>query len=210
MEFIYIYDALCGWCYGFSPVIRKVYDAYKDKMQFTVISGGLMTGERVGPVSAMSEYIKQAIPRLESMTGVKFGEAYMEMLDEGSRVSDSVPPAIALAVFREYRPQEAVPFIAALQKAHFENAADLRDPGVYGELAATFGIYAAEFVARMQEPAFAEKAANDFRTAQTMGITGFPAVVLRKEDKYFLLSRGYCDEATLRERMEAVLNDKAR
>lgn len=26
----YVFDPLCGWCYGFSPIITKAYDTFKD------------------------------------------------------------------------------------------------------------------------------------------------------------------------------------
>ncbi|HVE60446.1 MAG TPA: hypothetical protein VNA26_01410, partial [Chitinophagaceae bacterium] len=38
----YCYDALCGWCYGFSPVMKKIEQEYKDQVSFDVLSGGMI------------------------------------------------------------------------------------------------------------------------------------------------------------------------
>ncbi len=43
---IYVNDALCGWCYGFSPVITAIHEKYKDELDFEVISGGMVTGSQ--------------------------------------------------------------------------------------------------------------------------------------------------------------------
>ena len=47
---IYCYDAYCGWCYGFSPVIKKIAEEYKDKLDIEVLSGGMMIGEGKMPI----------------------------------------------------------------------------------------------------------------------------------------------------------------
>ena len=31
----YCYDAYCGWCYGFSPVIRRIAEEYEGKFTET-------------------------------------------------------------------------------------------------------------------------------------------------------------------------------
>ncbi len=49
----YCYDAYCGWCYGFSPVIKKIASAYKDKLSFEVLSGGMIPKEYERPISAI-------------------------------------------------------------------------------------------------------------------------------------------------------------
>ena len=58
--FFYVYDALCGWCYGFSPVMQNVAAKYDDRLNFEVISGGMVTGPRVGPIGQVAPYIKSA------------------------------------------------------------------------------------------------------------------------------------------------------
>ena len=55
---IYCYDAYCGWCYGFSPVIKKIAAQYKDELYIEVLSGGMMVGDAVMPIEKKDfEYI---------------------------------------------------------------------------------------------------------------------------------------------------------
>ena len=42
---IYCYDAYCGWCYGFSPVVKKIADNYKSRLHIEVLSGGMIIND---------------------------------------------------------------------------------------------------------------------------------------------------------------------
>ena len=62
---IYCYDAYCGWCYGFSEVMKKINSAYKNKLEFEVLSGGMILPEDPVPISATAKYILGAYKRVE-------------------------------------------------------------------------------------------------------------------------------------------------
>ena len=69
---IYCYDAYCGWCYGFSSVIKKIEDQYKNKLDFEVLSGGMIPSENAKHISITADYIKNAYSVVEEHTCVKF------------------------------------------------------------------------------------------------------------------------------------------
>ncbi len=73
----YCYDAYCGWCYGFSTVIKRISTEYKDKLSFEVLSGGMIPSDNPRPIAATAGYIKEGYKRVEEMTGIKFGEDYL-------------------------------------------------------------------------------------------------------------------------------------
>ena len=56
----YCYDAYCGWCYGFSPVIKQIARAYNEKIFFEVLSGGMIPAENPQPISVTAGYISKA------------------------------------------------------------------------------------------------------------------------------------------------------
>ncbi len=80
----YFYDALCSWCYGFSPVLKKLSEKYEDEFDFQVISGGMQTGDRKQPVSDIRDYLKGAYLNVTARTGVQFGADFMEVLEDGT------------------------------------------------------------------------------------------------------------------------------
>lgn len=191
IEFIYVFDALCGWCFGFSPVVRRLHEKYNREVTFTVVSGGLALGDRVQPVSSMASYILDAIPLVERTTGVQFGEPYKQLLRAGTTISNSEPPAVALSIIKDKLPERAVAFARALQQAHFVEGKSLSADTTYEALAYEFDLQPAQFVDQLKSLAYTQKAHDDFTYAHRLGINGFPATLFRIGEKYWLLSRGY-------------------
>ncbi len=76
-KIIYCYDAYCGWCYGFSPVIKEIWENHKDKFDFETISGGMIPVESTQHIGGIASYIKDAYKTVENMTGVTFGPDYL-------------------------------------------------------------------------------------------------------------------------------------
>src|ERR1043165_827458 len=97
---LYIMDPLCGWCFGFSSVMKQVQGAYP-AFRYQVITGGMMAGEARQPFSNLSGYVLKAYKRVEEFTGVKFGEPYLDMLREGTEMGDSGPPCRAIHAFQQ-------------------------------------------------------------------------------------------------------------
>jgi PiT family inorganic phosphate transporter/sodium-dependent phosphate transporter len=64
---IYCYDAYCGWCYGFSPVIKTIYEKYKDQFEFETISGGMIPVESTQHIGVIANYILDAYKTVENM-----------------------------------------------------------------------------------------------------------------------------------------------
>ncbi|MDV4149304.1 hypothetical protein R0131_00480 [Clostridium sp. AL.422] len=46
-KIIYIYDSACPWCYAFTPIVKQLYDNYKEDFDFEILSGGLILGDRI-------------------------------------------------------------------------------------------------------------------------------------------------------------------
>jgi len=202
MKVIYVYDALCGWCYGFSPVITQMEKKYGSQLDFEVISGGMITGNRIGPIGEVAGYIKTAYKDVESATGVEFGEAFLhETLEDGGAIFTSIPPAIAMAVFKSHKPDKQVDFAAALQKAIYFEGKEPNELSTYGELAKTFGLDSAAFIAQMKKPEYEALANKEFQMAASLGVRGFPTVLILKDGQYEQISHGYMPLSTFEKRI---------
>jgi putative protein-disulfide isomerase len=203
----YIYDALCGWCYGFSPVMKKLHENYQSQIEFRVVSGGMVLGERSGPIGRVAPYIKEAYKRVEEMTGVVFGEAFLAELDKGEMIFSSDMPSRALANFRIQYPKRQVEFAHALQSAIYSKGMGPQDDRTYLYLADEMGIKDKEFFAAgLRLSTSAQLAEDDYREAQHFQANGYPTVIVQHNDNYYLIARGYTDYATLEERLKQVLS----
>src|SRR6478672_5022138 len=73
----YCYDAYCGWCYAFSPVMKKIDAGFGARVDLEVLSGGMIISDKPKHISLMSGYIQKEYPQVEEYTGVKFGADYL-------------------------------------------------------------------------------------------------------------------------------------
>lgn len=201
----YIYDALCGWCYGFSPVIKAFHDAYKDEFEFRIISGGMITGRREGPIGEVAGYIKDAYQQVEETTGVKFGEDFLnKILEPGEAYFSSLPSALAMATFRLYQPDNTVAFAARMQEAIYSEGLPPAEAKTYGHCAEDFGMNADDFMRLMVDKKKLELVQEEFKLVQKWGVQGFPAVVYQKDEQGYLLNRGYVPFKQLEESLKNI------
>ena len=124
----YCYDAYCGWCYGFSQVMQKIAEEYKDRIFFETLSGGMIPKESAQHIGKMAGYIKGAYKNVEDMTGIKFGEDYLWHINNPEQ-SDWFPhsekAAIAMAVFKDYHPGMIPWLLQQTSRNHYTSKAGI-------------------------------------------------------------------------------------
>lgn len=207
--FYYVFDALCGWCYGFSPTMQRIAAQYQDKLQFEVISGGMVTGQRIGPIGQVAGYIRTAYKDVERTTGTKFGPGFLQgTLAKGTATFSSIEPAKALATFRNHKPQQALAFAHTLQHAIYFDGVAPTDLDAFADLAAKQGIDKAGFLREARSREVEQQMLKEFRTSDSLGVQGFPTLFLMRNGKLVKLAEGYVAEKELMARIERVLTAK--
>ena len=209
MTLIYCYDAYCGWCYGFSPVMKQIENHFKDRLRIEVLSGGMVLPETPQPIGVTAGYISKAYKTVEEYTGIRFGEDYLWHIfnpEKSDWFPDSEKAAIALSIIKEYHPELAVSFASDIQYAmHFEGR-DLTDDEAYRHLLPTYGIDAETFYHDLHSEQFKEKANYDFALVKQLQVTSFPQLLLQASDtKFYLVAKGYTDYDTVKERLDKIL-----
>ena len=207
----YCYDAYCGWCYGFSEVMKKIHSEFKSKLDMEVLSGGMILPDTPVHIGATAGYISKAYKRVEELTGVKFGEDYLWHInhpDQSDWYPNSEKPAIALCIFKEYYPNQQVSFAADLQYALHYEGRDLTDDEAYRHLLEKYNLPPAEFYKKLRDEEYKEKAHYEFALCKQLQVTGYPALLLQvSESKFHLLARGYTDYETVLVRLENALKE---
>jgi len=207
----YCYDAYCGWCYGFSPVIRQIAEDYQQTLAFETLSGGMIPKESAQHIGKIAEYIRGAYHTVENTTGIVFGEDYLWHIKNPEK-SDWFPhsdkAATALIIFKELFPDKSVEFAAQLQKALLYEGRDLTDDEAYRHILDDYEINATDFYEKLNSEEYQEKTQYEYTLVKQLRVNGFPAVFLQTDDlKFFLLARGYTNYDTLKERIEKILQD---
>ena len=192
MKIVYVYDALCGWCYGFSPVIAQFQEKYKDSLSFEVISGGMITGKRIGSIGEVASYISWAYKEIEKATGIKFGNEFLnKILKKGDAIFTSIPPAIALSVFKNLDPNNSIRFASDLQRAIYYDGIEPENLDAYGQIALKFGLDAKSFVSKMKDPLYEKLAEDDFKKSAELNVSGFPTIFIEINGTYHKIGSGY-------------------
>jgi putative protein-disulfide isomerase len=204
---LYVMDPLCGWCYGFSPVVKSLQENWRDRLNFRVITGGMITGARVEPIAAMAGYILKAYRNVEGHTGVTFGEAYLNVLRQGTAISNSEPSCRAIHAFSLQNPDLGIDFAHALQLGIFQDGHDWNNPEYFAEVAVRFGWEREAFLNIWNADAVRYSTQQEFQWVQAAGINGFPCVILEKKEQYYLVAQGYRPIDDVNQVLGKILSD---
>lgn len=201
IQLIYVYDALCGWCFGFSPVVARLAREYP-QIDIEVVSGGLKVDKSVGTINQVAPFIKTAYKDVEQACGVKFGAAFVNgPLKAGTMVLNSLPPAIAMQIVKERHPERSLAFAAQLHKMMYVDGIDPEFIQGYSRYAYAIGCDTTGFLKKMQMPVYEQKARKEFFRSNQLGINGFPALFVIKNGKPEMVVNGFVPFDALMQRL---------
>jgi len=189
---IYVMDPLCGWCYGFSPVMQKVYDTYKDKVNFKVVTGGMIIDEKVGPIGKIAPFLKKATAQVTQHTGAEFSPLFLDtILQKGTQILTSLQPSIAIQICKKEKPDSIFSFLTALHKDIYIHGLQTAEAKDYGRLAKAMGFDPKSFINFVTKQEYIDAAKEDFKEAEALGIESYPALLLRETEGIRVISRGF-------------------
>lgn len=187
---VYFADPMCSWCWGFSPVIEAISERFGPSLPIRLILGGLrpwtkepMTANDRGDVRNHWQHVHEA-------SGQPFEFAFF---DREHFVYDTEPPSRAVVVLRRRGMATGLAALRRIHHAFYAESRDVTDTGTLADLAAEFGLDPAEFRDEFDSEAALEEARNDFATAQSAGIRGFPTLIAGEGDdnQYLLVTHGF-------------------
>ena len=194
---LYVFDAYCGWCWGFRGAMER-FSAAHPELPVDVVSGGLLVGPRRRAMREM-RFIPEANVRVAQMTGATFGPAY-EALVHSDFTPDSAAAGAGYAALREQASDRALEIAGAVQAAFFVDGLSLNEAETFRRVARDLGLDPAG-VPDALDPALAEP---DFALARALGIGGYPTVALVEGDRGWLLARGAAPLDELEARLAAA------
>lgn len=174
----YIYDPLCGWCYGAAPLVK----AAREVVAVRAHASGMMAGAHRQTVTPqLREFVMPHDKRVARLTGQRFGEAYVNgLLRDPTAVFDSTPP-IAAILAAEQLGGRGLDLLAQLQVAHYIEGRRIADRTVLVEVAEAIGLGIDDFVTALDRQNDKAIQAHIRETRQLMdqvGAQGFPSFAL--------------------------------
>ncbi|MES2360244.1 MAG: DsbA family protein [Pseudomonadota bacterium] len=178
----YLFDPLCGWCYGASPAIQKL--GQYATIQLELAPTGLFAGAGGRTMdAAFADYAWSNDQRIEKLTGQRFTEDYRTQVlgKPGSRF-DSATTTLALTAVALTAPQRELEVLKVLQEARYVQALDTSAVPVVEKLLRDLGLNAAaDRLAAGDAELLAANAASIQKAQglmQSFGAQGVPTLVV--------------------------------
>jgi putative protein-disulfide isomerase len=184
----YIYDPLCGWCYGAEPL---VWAASKVDGLALRMHAGCLWPQPTRLPDQTRQYIKQADARVGQMSGQPYGEPYLNgLLFDPELVLESRPVIAAVLAAQALDPKKALPMLRGIQHAHYERGQHVVREATLKEVAGEVGLDVAAFTKALQAVPVDEHIASSQELMNNVGAQGFPTFVLQIGDDWFGVPHG--------------------
>ena len=184
----YIYDPMCGWCYGAAPLIEAAREMIGAPGVIEAHAGGMMMGaQRRAITPELRRYVNEADQRIAHLSGQPFGTGYKDgLLNDTGAVLDSEPPITAILAAEQVSSQ-GLALLARIQKAHYVEGRRVAERQVLADLAAGIGIDRAAFKDACGELAGAPTREHVIGTRTLMnqlGASGFPSLAIEHDGNF--------------------------
>ena len=190
LHLIYFTDAMCSWCWGFSPVIGALRAKYGDALPIRTVVGGLRPGTETPMDRAHMEGMRPHWEHVTEASGQPFDYGFFNR--EGF-VYDTDPAARAVVLARREGPLMALDYLRAAQQAFYAQNRDVTQPAVLAELAGELGMDPTTFEANLYEDEVKQETWRDYAISQNAGVRGFPTLIAGPgaDGTFTLITRGF-------------------
>ncbi|MFC2125528.1 DsbA family protein [Bacteroidota bacterium] len=205
-RFIYVFDPLCSWCYGFHPTVRKIYEENSDSCEIEVLCGGNFIGEEKMPVKNRSLKIQRAYEGVGRITGAEFSRYFFDnIIHNHQYIMDSEPSCIAFYVMKTILPEKALSISYSLQQCFYIEGRRLDKQATFTALARKYGISKQDFLDKFLDSKYKELTFQEFDRVKEIDVHGYPSFFLLKNGKYHDLAEGFAKEEEVRKELSRIL-----
>jgi putative protein-disulfide isomerase len=198
-------DPLCGWCYGNSENTLKLFNKYKDKIEFEIVPAGMWTGgNKMKQTKAMTNYILSHDAQIAERTGIVFGEDYFDIVKNKELDIDSEVPCRAIVAARSINPAIAFPFAVEVQKARYFYGQDLNPDATYMPVCEKSGIDSTSFFQAFHSDKIKNDTQQSFQQAAQYA-NSYPTMLIEKDNKVTILEQGYTLLSELENKVDEFL-----
>lgn len=187
-ELIYVGDPMCSWCWGFAPTLKSIRQQSENRVEVTMLVGGLHPGTTEPQSDSRKKFLREHWKEVTDRSGQQFNYG---ILDSSDFVYDTEPPCRAAVTMRDLKPDVLFDYFVDIQKSFYVDNLDITDETVLSDRAQQFGVDAQEFAVRLGSLEMKQQTSKDFAMARSLGVTGFPTVVIKDNDRYAYLTLGY-------------------
>lgn len=176
----YLFDPLCGWCYGASASIKVL--AQHPAIDLRPMATGLFAGNGARPMKSFAAQAWAMDQRIGALSGQPFSEDYRtKVLGAEDALLDSTVVTRAVTAVAASAPDRVVEALSAIQSARYQDGKDVTAAPVVAGVLAALGLTVASARLLAADDALLQlvniqtKAARDLMTA--FHLQGVPSLL---------------------------------
>ena len=180
----------------------SIIERFALRVPVFIVVGGL----RVGKAGIMDDQLRGFLRHHWEEVNKYTGQPFSFGILEGSQfIYDTGPACRAAVTMRLMRPELAFVFFKSIQKAFYLENLDPTSRDTFADIAERLNVDRDEFCNTYDSEKSKSETIEDFRYARTLGITGFPALLLKNQNDYTLATNGYQSFDTIKPKIESWL-----
>ncbi|MDG6226567.1 DsbA family protein [Glaesserella parasuis] len=187
MKIYYLFDPLCGWCYGASATLQKLNKIYP----LTLTPTGLFyqSGRKMDTDFAC--YAWSNDQRIEKLTGQPFSQAYLENVLQGQGEFNSANSLLALTAVQQIAPEQELAVLSALQTARYVDGLDNADFAVVEQVLHKLNLNLSQSVPLLSEQstkvALEQRLQFGQQLANHCSVQGVPQLIVEKDERLHIV-----------------------
>lgn len=203
IQLTYLFDPLCGWCYGAGPAVAALMAA--EGVSIEIAPTGLFSGPGAFAMTAeFAAHVWSMDQRVAQMTGQEYSTDYRRNILQGGRgMVDSSAATLALTAVHLTAPEREFEALRAIQHARYVGGRDNGTASVIASVLGDIGLTAAHgrLVTPDEELLAANAARMDAAQSQLrrFGARGVPTLIAAIGDQVRMVDSAalYGDANTL-------------
>jgi putative protein-disulfide isomerase len=210
MRITYLFDPLCGWCYGAGPALEQL--SRLGGIVLKLAPTGLFAGENARTMnSSFAAYAWQNDQRIARLTGQEFSQSYRDnILGADGTMFDSAPATLGLVAVGLTAPEHEIEALKLLQNARYVNGRNSSNLTVVADVLAAAGLSDAAVRITSPGPDLLEVYRHRIDAARSdmahFGAQGVPSLIVEGEGGRQLLAANvlFGDITALASRLQAA------
>ncbi|WP_394691560.1 DsbA family protein [Hoeflea sp.] len=181
----YLFDPLCGWCYGASATVAEL--AQHPDIELQPLATGLFSGRGARSMEGFAAQAWQADQRIAQLSGRGFSEAYRrDVLGAKGAMLDSSVATLAVTAVSLEAPEREIEALKAIQEARYVGGKDVTSAKVVADLLNGLGLIRSAVLVIEPDEALVrllqERMAEAHATMSKFHVQGVPALIVGTGD----------------------------
>ncbi|WP_046004528.1 DsbA family protein [Pseudoalteromonas rubra] len=197
MQFLYVMDPMCGWCYGFQPEL-ELFLSNRPGAEISWVMGGLApdTTEPMDP--ALRDTIASYWRQIERKTQVVFNHDFWQL---NTPVRATYQACRAVIAAQSIRENSAVDMVKAIQRAYYQLAQNPSLDDTLIACAESIGLDGPRFQKVLGSAQAQAQLNQHLDLTRRLRVSGFPAMFyVNGQGEAYPLTLGFCSATELEQR----------